>query len=56
MPIVLANVAREARVMEFEFRYNNRVALGIEDTERTDALLKGIVGKRLTYETTSARA
>jgi len=41
---------------EFEFRYNNRAALGIEDTERTDHLLRGIVGKRLTYETTSARA
>jgi transposase-like protein len=34
---------------EFEFRYNNRVALGIEDTERSDRLLQGIVGKRLTY-------
>ena len=41
---------------EFEFRYNNRVALGCNDTDRADALLSGIVGKRLTYETTSARA
>lgn len=41
---------------EFELRYNNRVALGIEDTERSDHLLQGIVGKRLTYETASARA
>jgi len=41
---------------EFEFRYNNRAALGIEDTERTDHLLRGVVGKRLTYETTCARA
>ena len=41
---------------EFEFRYNNRVALGIEDTERSDRLLQGVVGKRLTYETTCARA
>ena len=41
---------------EFEFRYNNRVALGCNDTDRADALLNGIVGKRLTYETTSARA
>lgn len=41
---------------EFEFRYNNRVALGITDTERSDTMLKGIVGKRLTYQTASARA
>jgi transposase-like protein len=41
---------------EFDFRYSNRVALGIHDTERADTLLKGVVGKRLTYETTSARA
>ncbi len=34
---------------EFEFRYNHRVALGCNDTDRADALLKGIVGKRLTY-------
>jgi hypothetical protein len=41
---------------EFEFRYNNRVALGCNDTDRADALLNGIVGKRLTYQTTCARA
>ncbi|MDD3444235.1 MAG: IS1595 family transposase [Zavarzinia sp.] len=41
---------------EFEFRYNNRVALGCNDAERADALLSGIVGKRLTYQTASARA
>lgn len=40
---------------EFEFRYNNRVALGCNDTDRADALLSGIIGKRLTYQTTSAR-
>lgn len=37
---------------EFDFRYNNRAALGIEDPERADNLLKGVVGKRLTYQTT----
>ncbi|MDR0251441.1 MAG: IS1595 family transposase [Burkholderiales bacterium] len=37
---------------EFDFRYNNRKALGVEDAERADILLKGVVGKRLTYETT----
>jgi hypothetical protein len=34
---------------EFDFRYSNRIALGINDTMRTDAALKGISGKRLTY-------
>ena len=41
---------------EFEFRYNNRIALGCNDEDRADALLSGIVGKRLTYQTASARA
>ena len=41
---------------EFEFRYNNRVALGCNDADRADALLNGIVGKRLTYQTACARA
>lgn len=35
---------------EFEFRYNNREALGCNDTDRSVAALKGIVGKRLTYD------
>ena len=34
---------------EFEFRYNNREALGCNDTDRSVAALSGIVGKRLTY-------
>ena len=38
---------------EFDFRYSNRSALGVEDTERADNLLRGVVGKRLTYETTA---
>lgn len=40
---------------EFEFRYNNRMALGCNDADRADALLSGIIGKRLTYQTTGAR-
>jgi transposase-like protein len=32
-----------------EFRYSNRIKLGIDDAERTDRALSGIVGKRLTY-------
>jgi len=34
---------------EFDFRYNERVALGVGDVERTEKALRGIVGKRLTY-------
>lgn len=41
---------------EFDFRYSNREANGYNDGERADALLKGIVGKRLTYETSCGRA
>lgn len=36
-------------VAEFDFRYNNRVKLGVDDAERTRRVLKRIVGKRLTY-------
>jgi transposase-like protein len=35
---------------EFDFRYSNRVALGISDVNRADILLRGITGKRLTYQ------
>jgi len=41
---------------EFDFRYSNRIALGCNDEDRADRLLSGIVGKRLTYQTASARA
>ncbi|MAP96614.1 MAG: IS1595 family transposase [Ponticaulis sp.] len=41
---------------EFDFRYNKRIRLGWDDKARADELLCGIVGKRLTYETTRARA
>jgi transposase-like protein len=34
---------------EFDFRYSNRVRLGVDDVARADRALKGIVGKRLTY-------
>jgi transposase-like protein len=36
-------------VAEFDFRYSNRVRLGIDDAARAERALKGIVGKRLTY-------
>jgi transposase-like protein len=38
---------------EFDFRYSNRIKLGIDDKERADIALKGVVGKRLTYRTVS---
>jgi transposase-like protein len=34
---------------EFDFRYSNRVRLGVDDVERTARAVAGIVGKRLTY-------
>jgi ISXO2-like transposase domain len=36
-------------VAEFEFRYDHRIALGVDDQERAVAALKGFKGKRLTY-------
>ncbi len=36
---------------EFDFRYSYRVGNGYSDLERAEMLLKGIVGKRLTYQT-----
>jgi ISXO2-like transposase domain len=38
---------------EFDFRYSNRVALGVDDTARADRALLGVKGKRLTYRTTA---
>ena len=37
-------------VSEFAFRYNNRVALGIDDEQRTVNLVQGAEGKRLTFK------
>jgi transposase-like protein len=41
---------------EFDFRYSNRVKLGVSDGQRADKLLAGVVGKRLTYQTASGQA
>lgn len=35
---------------EFDFRYNNRISLGVDDMARTEKLARGAVGKRLTYK------
>jgi transposase-like protein len=36
---------------EYDFRYNNRIALGVDDESRAAVALRGVVGKRLTYKT-----
>ena len=38
---------------EYDFRYSNRSAIGVEDEDRTEHALRGIVGRRLTYRTTN---
>lgn len=34
---------------EFDFRYNNRIALGVDDQTRARNALSSVKGKRLTY-------
>jgi transposase-like protein len=41
---------------EYEFRYNHRVANGVDDKARTVEGLNGIIGKRLTYAAANVRA
>jgi transposase-like protein len=41
---------------EFDFRYNNRVRLGVDDIQRTRNVLVGIEGKRLTYRRIGGKA
>lgn len=40
---------------EFDFRYYNRIAVGVDDTDRATELAKGIVGKRLTYRRSNSK-
>jgi transposase-like protein len=40
---------------EFDFRYSNRIKLGIDDATRADLALRGVKGKRLTYQTTRSQ-
>ncbi len=35
---------------EFDFRYSNRIALGVDDTERASRAVAGARGKRLLYQ------
>jgi hypothetical protein len=40
---------------EFDFRYNERAALEVTDAERAVKAVKGVVGKRVTYQQTNGR-
>jgi transposase-like protein len=40
---------------EFDFRYSNRIALGVDDEARTRRAVVGAKGKRLTYQTTRSQ-
>src|SRR6266481_4676611 len=37
---------------EYDFRYNERMALNVTDSERAEKALRGTVGKRVTYQET----
>jgi transposase-like protein len=41
---------------EFDFRYNQRIALGVDDEARADKAIQGVIGKRLTYATPRKQA
>jgi hypothetical protein len=41
---------------EFDFRYSNRIKLGVDDTKRTDLAIMGARGKRSTYRTTRSQS
>jgi hypothetical protein len=41
---------------EFDFRYNNLVVLGVNDTARAGQALAGAKGKRLTYRRPDSEA
>jgi transposase-like protein len=40
---------------EFDFRYNERLGLNVSDAERAEKAVKGVVGKRVTYQQTNGR-
>ncbi len=41
---------------EFDFRYNQRMGLGVDDAARATKTLRGVVGKRLTYQQSTIRS
>jgi chaperonin GroEL len=38
---------------EFDYRYNQRIALGVNDAKRARKAVSGTIGKRLTYQDTN---
>ncbi|MGD9538331.1 MAG: IS1595 family transposase [Alphaproteobacteria bacterium] len=38
---------------EFDFRYNERMALEVTDAQRADKAVRGVIGKRVTYQQTN---
>ena len=45
----------QAYLNEFDFRYSNRIKLGVDDTERARRAIRGAEGKRLTYKPVSSK-
>ena len=43
-------------IAEFDFRYNNRIKLDVDDTERTRRVIGGAKGKRLVYQQPRSQA
>lgn len=44
----------QSYLSEFDFRYNHRIALEIDDTMRADEAIRGVANKRLTYRRSTA--
>jgi len=40
---------------EFDFRYNERAALNVSDADRAERAVRGVVGKRMTYQQPDGR-
>ena len=49
--VVREGSALHRYLSEFDFRYNVRMALGVDDMSRFNEVLSGVSGKRLTYQT-----
>jgi hypothetical protein len=47
---------RHRCLAEFDFRYSTRIALGVDDADRTERAIAGTAGKRVTYRRTSSKA
>lgn len=56
IPPAYTKLIGEQLLAEFDFRYSNRAALGVDDTARAITALQGVVGKRLTYRSAGERA